>query len=86
MVRTKAVIAGELLSVFNVDSPKTTAALQLGKIYITLAIEVILAVLIGLGLVAIGLDGAAWISGGIAAGVIAFSSYRIQGFGSLQSI
>lgn len=69
---------------FNVDSPKTTAALQLGEIYVTLAIEVILAVLIGLGLVAIGLDGAAWISGGIAAGAIAFSSYRIQGFDSLQ--
>ena len=66
MVRTKAVIAGDLLSVFNVDSPKTTAALQLGEIYVTLAIEVILAVLIGLGLVAIGLDGATWISGGIA--------------------
>lgn len=47
-MRTKAVIAGDLLSVFNVDSPKTTAALQLGEIYVTLAIEVILAVLIGL--------------------------------------
>jgi uncharacterized protein len=83
-MRTKAVIAGDLLSVFNVDSPKTTAVLQLGEIYVTLAIEVILAVLIGLGLVAIGLDGAAWISGGIAAGAITFSSYRILGFDSLQ--
>jgi uncharacterized protein len=70
--------------VLNIDSPKTTAALQLGEIYVTLAIEVILAVLIGLGLVAIGLDGAAWISGGIAAGAIVFSSYRILGFDSLQ--
>lgn len=84
MVRTKAVIAGDLLSVFDVDSLKTTAVLQPGEIYVTLAIEVILAVLIGLGLVAIGLDGAAWISGGIAAGAIAYSSYRTLGFDSLQ--
>ncbi|MBD1870311.1 AbrB family transcriptional regulator [Cyanobacteria bacterium FACHB-471] len=69
---------------FNVDRLKTTAALQLGEVYGILAIEVILAVLIGLGLTATGLDGAAWILGGIAAGAIAFSSCRIFGVDSLQ--
>lgn len=69
---------------FNVDRLKTTGALQLREIYGILTLEVILAVLIGLGLTATGLDGAAWILGGIAAGAIAFSSYRMLGVDSLQ--
>lgn len=64
---------------FNFEQLKGTTTLRRLEIYGILTIEVVLAILIGFGLTAIGLNGAAWILGGIAAGAIVFSSYRQLG-------
>ncbi len=69
---------------FDFEPLKATVALQPLELYGIFAIEVILAALIGLGLTAIGLNGAAWILGGILAGAIVFSSYRALSHNSIQ--
>jgi hypothetical protein len=52
--------------------------------YLSGFLELILALLIGFGLISAGIAGGAWILGGIAAGAIVFYSYRLLGQQSLQ--
>jgi uncharacterized protein len=70
--------------VLNSDQPKAVALFRWIETYSILAIEVLLAVLIGFGLITISLNGAAWILGGIAAGAMVFSSYQTLSNVSIQ--
>ncbi|MBW4528753.1 MAG: hypothetical protein KME18_26920 [Phormidium tanganyikae FI6-MK23] len=54
------------------------------SIYGILSLELGLAVLVGLGLMSIGLNGAAWILAGIASGAFVFSSYRLLAYDPIR--
>lgn len=60
----------------NAEELTSKAAFRALETYGILAIEVILAILIGFGLATIGLDGAAWILGGMVGGAMVFSLHR----------
>ena len=68
----------------NFELLKATLTFRTLEGYGVLAIEVVLAILIGLGLTLARLNGAAWILGGIAGGAIVFSSYRSLTHESIQ--
>jgi uncharacterized protein len=53
-------------------------AMRLAATTFLIVLELAIAILIGSGLLAVGLGGAAWILGGILAGAIVFSTYRFK--------
>ncbi len=61
----------------EITVPKTHWASGVTSPYLLVFIELILAALIGIGLIAIGAVGGAWILGGIAAGTIVFYCFRL---------
>jgi len=64
------------------DSTLPDRPLKIGKLLI--ALEIGIALLCGLGCISLGLGGGAWILGGIIAGAIALSSYRLFRQATLQ--
>jgi membrane AbrB-like protein len=63
--------------VAEIISPKLTSSSNFAAILLGL-IEVMLALLLGFGFIALNLGGGAWILGGIAAGALAFYFYRTR--------
>lgn len=69
---------------FNSDQLKATAMVRSFERYLILTIEILLAVLIGFGLLLIGLNGVAWMLGGITAGAIVVASYQALSDASIK--
>jgi hypothetical protein len=70
--------------VLNLQPITLQAVFRSFSIYGILSLELGLAVLVGLGLMSIGLNGAAWILAGIASGAFVFSSYRLLAYDPIR--